>query len=687
MMKWLRKYNKHMLVGLVAFLMVAFLIQDYLTSRQQDRAHEDWGRLKGTMLRTDALEDARTTAAILERLRIDWRNPWTAQLSWLYQRQLDLSSLSIDDFALLLYEARQADWHVTSRHVEAYLQANGADRLVNTVRQQYGVTRDQVYAAVADYMKMLRQSALVLDSAHVTENELRQSVRDAMETVKVAFVAFPSKRFVDPTLQSSEQEIQAQYEQFRDVEPSEEKGEFGYKWPRRVALEMLSISVADVKPSVTILEDQSRNYYRQHREEFTVLETPSTAPASQAATQPDDPTASTPAATTAPATATAPSVRQKPFREVREEIENTLRERAAESRSREFIDQILSELSSPWMVQKRGEDKYLQRPSGVDAPGYLEEIGRRFSERFGVPIVHHRTGLMSEADLKADKSLKGLHAIIEGEMPLGLSDYAFRVPLFFDATNVSETELRLALYQPSHSPFVQAADDGSPERFVVFRVIDARESESPKSLDEVRDRVIADLRLKHADERAEEMADRLYVAACAMGLKAALEADPELKGMLAATDEDEDEGKDEGHPLKEPAAFPRKSPFTNEPAFVPGVGASARFVNACFEMTASDWQPTLSTRPAITQISAPATQPAPKVSLVHTENARNRYVVELVTHEPVREDLYAARRAAVRDHLISMRRIPMLQAWYTPEQIHRRLQFEPARVERSAEAL
>ena len=36
MMKWFRRYNRHMMAGLVVFLMVSFLIQDSLT-RQSDK--------------------------------------------------------------------------------------------------------------------------------------------------------------------------------------------------------------------------------------------------------------------------------------------------------------------------------------------------------------------------------------------------------------------------------------------------------------------------------------------------------------------------------------------------------------------------------------------------------------------------------------------------------------------------
>jgi hypothetical protein len=68
----------------------------------------------------------------------------------------------------------------------------------------------------------------------------------------------------------------------------------------------------------------------------------------------------------------------------------------------------------------------------------------------------------------------------------------------------------------------------------VFRVVDSRPAHVPASLDEVRDRVMADLRLKQAYETAKRRAEELASCDIATPLKEAYEADVALTERIGA---------------------------------------------------------------------------------------------------------------------------------------------------------
>jgi len=659
MLKWLRRYNRYLLAGLVVLLMVAFLIQDTFSGGADSQRVHDWGEINGEMVQTDLLDDLIGTRRILTSLGL-----------------LDFAGLPDQQFAVLLYEARRSGIGIADAEIETFLSSVPQQRL-DAVRRDLHIKLDRIKDAVADLRRIERRAYLMTDVIHVSDDEVRHHIRDTQERARIAYVAFPAEKFVDETAPLDEKALEQQFNKYRD-KPAGGR-EFGYRHPRRIMIEYLSARPEDLVDRMSAAEEKLWPYYQAHKADF-MREEPATQPA------------------TLPATATAPVAvpatrlvkRQLTFNEARQDVEKAVKLEAARTQVRTIMDRIATELNTAWDSQARGEDGYAARPPGVDAPGYLEKLSQQFTQQHGFPITHEKTALLSDRDLSTNEALKDMQSGDPGVTQMRLLQYAFRVQGLFDATKANESVLSLALFQPSYAPFFGIDERGRPDRFIVFRVAEARKDEAPANLSEVREQVVKDLRLIAAEKAAEEAAQRIYGAARIGGLAAALDADPALKARLskpeAKAEETEDEAApEEIKPLAEPPAFARKIviPFRGieSDTFIPGLPVSKPAVDAAFDMGLPGWRPPPSTHPAATQLAVPATQPSPKVRLVSIPEVRARVVLELREITPVREDEYRDQRETVRATIESFRKRSAFQTWFNGSSIQLRNRF------RSAEAL
>lgn len=669
MQKWLREHNKHLLAALVVLLMLTFLIQDTLSGRSEAARIEAWGTLRGTSLTNVDFQEAQRVVGMLTTVGpLLWQEPWLLAIAGqnLNQQNLmmarfysQLKPLTVEEFAVLRFEARLAGIDVSPDSIDGFVAAFGGMPLVNAIRRQHSVTEEQARDAFADVLRVNELASQSAGALMVGDAELRHFARDMQDRVTVELVSFPSDQFVDEGYAPPDAELQAQFERFRDQTAPEDGKGYGYKWPRRIAVEALRVPVAELQASVTITDEAVRQYYRKNREQYLI-------PPEEAAA------ASAPAS--APASASGPTY--KPLREVRAEIEKELREAGARSRARQFAGQLAADLARPWADLSRDKDGYYPRPAGVDSAGYLAELAAKTGKQLGCSIEVRAIELVSAADM-ADHDLLGkLQPDSNQPEQYRPAEYLFRVPAFHKVERAGDSQPVLSLYEPSQVAYAQSDDKGEVVAYLVLRVIEARESESPKSLAECRERVAKDLRLMAADKIADEHANRLYVAAQKLGVKAALEADPGLKAMLTKPKKGAAADAEPPDPLLTPSFARQSQSFTGAgPTFVPGMGQSEAAIEAVFEMTSEAWTSPPASAPAATQVAAPATQPAPKVRLIHLPESHNRVVVELKKHEPVREDVFTSRRDQFRMQAVRQRRLDAFKSWFDRNTLYARAGF------------
>jgi len=205
-----------------------------------------------------------------------------------------------------------------------------------------------------------------------------------------------------------------------------------------------------------------------------------------------------------------------------------------------------------------------------------------------------------------------------------------------------------------------------PTQSYAFRVIQAVPSGPPASLDEVRAKVIEDVKLLKAHALAGEAAGRLAQRAREVGLDAAVAEATELKELMAAADAVPPPATQPG----EPPAPARTSAKDLEPAVVPefsrgilsamNTGASRELSKTLFEAT--------------TQPVAEGQRRIAQVSMARSD----RWLVgELVSVKPLYEETFKQELRDLRQALDMSVQREFMFAWLSPESIRSRTGFTP----------
>lgn len=194
------------------------------------------------------------------------------------------------------------------------------------------------------------------------------------------------------------------------------------------------------------------------------------------------------------------------------------------------MDALNKRLDTPWLGLKAGEDGYKPAPPEVKAEDYLSKVAAAVEKEMNLTgaIRLDRTGMFTRAEAGTIPGIGTAVYFQQGRMASdSLANLAFTVQGLTPIPQGGDRYRFLSLYQPSRYPLVSFRDN----KVYLFRVVEVRPSRSPQSLDEVRDRVVKDLRLKAGYEAAQKRAEALVAAAGSSSLKEAYEADAELSEL------------------------------------------------------------------------------------------------------------------------------------------------------------
>jgi len=191
------------------------------------------------------------------------------------------------------------------------------------------VSPEQLLADIANQVRIQKTRGL-LGAPMVTPFDVYQSYKGQTERVSGKVVEIPVENFTAQVGEPSEAEVQALYDEYKDVLPDPSRETPGFKVPRQVQVEYLSID-GNAKARGyrdTLTEDDLRTYYENHKTEFKV---PSDLP--------DDLFAGAPELT--------PPVIQ-PFAEVRDLLAPRLAEEKAQEEINEVFHRLRDEVLIPY---------------------------------------------------------------------------------------------------------------------------------------------------------------------------------------------------------------------------------------------------------------------------------------------------------------------------------------------------
>jgi hypothetical protein len=494
MYKFMQKNKKKMLAIFGVFLMIVFILPT--TVGQNQGSDPVVGTVFGDVeLRLSREQYARQQWQFLLRVPEPFMND-PMQPMLLVQRLGDIAVSEIQAqpelYALLLAEADYRNVRIGEDQVTDLINLFGTSNPSSPMREP--IARD----AIRNFLRVQRMFERVASVIKVSEPMSRNALAQVQE-ISANVVEVPALDFVASVPQPTQEEIQAHFERFKNVDPrasdfKENPLGFGYRYPNRVKLQYLAISYEDVRKSVLASRDDHRwnvDSYRYY------MENPQQFPTTQASTQPTT----------------------RPFEEVAEEIKRRITDQETAQKMQRISDRIHAAMQGDYdtfvHATPAGEGQGSAPASTLGAPynsfEYLQKLAEVIQKEFGVlpSIVQLSDAFHGEMELRGLSGI-GL-AYMQGRPDISFAEYAIGLAAPFADESEQERPELLMLYEPS-----RMLPDYEGNRYF-FRLIDTEKAHSAGSLEEVATKVEQDVRLKAAYAMAQDAAKKIYESAKSSG--------------------------------------------------------------------------------------------------------------------------------------------------------------------------
>jgi hypothetical protein len=341
--------------------------------------------------------------------------------------------------------------------------------IANQVRLNY--VRGEVYTP----QRMLFAPDQLLGSAMVTPYDIYRAYRDENEKVSAKVVEVPVSKFLPQVPEPSAQELQAYYDKYKDVLPDPSRPTPGFKVPRQVQVETLSIDGNALARAIKdrLTEAELQTAYENRKSEFEVRPGRGDLPSDLFAGHPEW---------------TPPII--QPFSDVRSVLASSLAEEKAQTQIEEqfdrlkhdVLDKFFDEYQDSLDAREEAKKDGARALPALPQPGHLKELAKREN------LTYDLSPLVSREDAETYGTISGAQ--------VGLSrvgDGKKFTDEFFDT--------KAALYES-----VMLSD------FVGRRYLTRKVQDVPPrvpSLDEVRSQVALAWKTEKAQPLAEKAAEQL----------------------------------------------------------------------------------------------------------------------------------------------------------------------------------
>jgi hypothetical protein len=638
MMKFFRKYNKHLLAFFMSLLMIVFIGGSALQGLMTPKANPEIARSSfGPIMLYDqqkALEETK----LLESVGQSWQRPLFS----------DAKPLESVDWILLSREAKKLGVSVDEAAVATSPGFESHMSQIQIVAHQLRVKPDLIISAMTRLQSIQQAARAVAGSSVPSEAEVIRAARDALEKVSIRAVLLPAEAFVSPNENFTPEEIAAQYSAHRE----REKGtglHFGYYQQPRIKVQYLKIDRGIIAANIGVpnLERKAKTYYEERR---------ATDPAFRRS--PEELNVPDPVA--AGLIVGPPAPKPTPWvdwEQAKDSATTKLREQFADENVQRIVDWAIPYTSEAWIEAVKRDSGYKTAPQDVASADYYDRLVERLPQTLKFPgaVTVHVTDFFSQSDAPKVADIGG--TIVRGEQGLVARNFgalAFRNEAFIPKIPEDEGAAAadfLAMYQTSSHPLT----DYRKSDVYVFRVIEARPGGPAESVDQVRDLVIADLRMQRGFEAAKKHAESLRSCAANDPLRSAYESDPEL-AAFRETGEGAKTGFFEPPPFSRVLRGQAATGRTPDGMFVGGgLGKiSNEIVDACFAL-AADPQ---------------------KTAVMEMPDRAAVMVVEWVETIPAGEDEFNGMRSQLVTQLTDSRWREFINDWLDPGRIRARTGFE-----------
>lgn len=259
MLKFLRKYNKLILVVGGSILMVLFLLPTTAGQLYQTSGISTVARMDGRKITVQDLQDARQDIAVVGQLAPSLLNAW------------GIDSRRPEHWLLLTHEARRSGLIGGPREARTLIPA---DRLQSAVANFPPQTVDR---ALAHLNGIWRLTQSFNPSRTLSTSEAIALGQRMFSSATIGVVTIPALQAVTGAPEPDESRLLAHFEKYRDVDPSNDPDRLGYRMEPAVKLEWFGIDRLALQTAIKPDEIEVNKHYRQNQarygEDFAAVRT------------------------------------------------------------------------------------------------------------------------------------------------------------------------------------------------------------------------------------------------------------------------------------------------------------------------------------------------------------------------------------------------------------------------------
>jgi hypothetical protein len=671
MMRWFRKHNKQLLAIFASALLVVWLGGTaFQRMFQPNPLNQTIGTAFKHKVTVGDFQGLRMRLDLLSNMgivwQVPWRNPWVMAQMQLPQRvQQDpimmagarplIGDRGLAEWWLLDQEAKRMGVSVSTQEVKHFIQQSGiSGDTLTAIRDQMGVSTDDLFAAIAEYIRVSYAALLASAGVQVTEPEVQDLFVRTHDQVSIRYVLLPAQAF-EPAKDSPaatqpvpEAELMNLFNEYKDNLPGAGKYGFGYKIPERVSIQYVGATVDDIARTLPpVSEDRARHYFEQYKDKFEPPRPPTTQPTTQ------------------------PAVK---FEEVKDKVIEQIRQHDATALLREVMEGVRAAAFSEYSACKT-ELEAGHVPESLR--NVLEESRNELSASRKIPLVYRQTGLISRQDAAKEPGIGSASAPGAQGQQISFADYAFHVeqPGAKPQPQQEEAITKLKTWQPAT---VRDEVGDQLRAMYVFRVVGEDPAHAPALLGEVKDQVERDARILEADRKAKVAGEKLLAAARADGLEAAF---AEQYPALATPEVEMFEQDAVTRARAIPAYFVYFNTTLTFPTRLVGIQDAEPVLKASFDIAdAMRAGAPAASQPAVSQpaashtaVSQPAaSQAADRLALVALPEQKAWVVVDVINHKPASQPDFVTAKVNLLAELQIQKLRDFYAAWYNPDMIEKR---------------
>jgi hypothetical protein len=469
------------------------------------------GQMANPNFHGELLGDPMAPLGIQNIIRQSQQNPFLAMQSPLiraYQYgQYILAQMddNEDMFPLLVAEARANGTTVNNDVIQEVLTRRGLSP--ETDNDEY----ESMRTSLRDLLMVINSYQRAANVVKVSQPAREHRMASQMQEMSVNLVEFSAKDYLSQVGEPTPDQVKQQFEKYKNVVADGSPSGFGYKYPNRVKFDAVVLDREQLKKAigdvdlVDMLEYYERN---KNKPEMIVTTQPASRPSSEFSLNP------------VPAT-TRPTTRPKTWDEAKEQIKNTLTDQRISELSNKVRDAVRNTMVNDynaWKAAQASAKQGTSQPAPASSLGppynsfeYLQALRNKIQKDFKVDLTIERRDQWQSASSLKDTDFAKLSWDPQNAAPIDFSQMlTARLESFLgeDARRQSGAARVLAMWEPT-----PLFTNELLTQTVVARATAADPTHAPASLDEVKDKVVADTRLAMAYEKAKQSAQAMVDAA------------------------------------------------------------------------------------------------------------------------------------------------------------------------------